>query len=263
MRKITWDEGKKFVQEHACGVVGCGRPLVLAWDGSSYVVKCNTHPESDEYTVIKSAAKAWKQGEPVTPYEAQAIEKRVDQELRKGEVVVHRGVIMDAKQKDGGSRKELTVEQIRDLIDYALTYGLDPRRNHVCMMYGRPFIEIDGLFFKANEKGELDGYGSRPLTLNEKAEAGYDPDDVACIVWVYRKGRAQRFEGRHRVTRAWLDTRTADGGYRYPTWREWTERMVEKQATRFALRVAFPDWELWGKEDAEISGPGSGETGQA
>ena len=66
---------------------------------------------------------------------------------------------------------------------------------------------------------------------------------------MYRKGAAQPFEGRHHITQPWLETRSEKSGdYRYPTWRLWPERMTEKQAYRFAFRMAFPDWAVWEKE---------------
>jgi len=250
--KVTWDEGKKMAQAQRCGEPGCGRDLVMAWDGDGYNVRCREHKLSTLFMDKTTPSQAVRRGESADPHIVQAMAIKEGKELRKApEITVYKDVAVGVVQ-DAGTKKALTTEQIHELIEFASRFGLNIYRRHVCMMYGKPYIEIDGIYFKAHETGELDGYSCRPLTLGEKAEVGYDPTDAAWFVQVYRKGRSHPFEGRHRVTKAFLEERSERSGeYRWPTWRNWTDRMTEKQAQRYAFRLAFPDLAIWAEEPDE------------
>ena len=160
--KLSWEEGKAFILAHCCGEPGCGKPLVLAWDGKGYDARCTLHKTSERFTVSISPEEAYRKGELADPYVAQAIEHKREVKTQHGaEIVVHRGYEL-ADVKDAGTRKLATPEQVQQLIDFALRYGLDPYRGHVCLMYGRPFVQIDGLYCLAHNTGEMDGCDSGP-----------------------------------------------------------------------------------------------------
>lgn len=251
--KLSWEEGKTFVQTHYCGEPDCGKPLVLAWDGKSYDARCTVHKDSERFTVSISPAEAYRKGELADPYVATAIEHKREVKTQHGDqIVVHKGYEL-ADVKDAGTRKLATPEQVKQLIEFVLRYGLDPYRGHACLMYGRPYVEIDGLYFLAHNTGEMDGCNSRPLTNSERADYGIPALDDAWIAFVWRKGCAHSFTGMHTVAQKFLDERSNDGtDYRNPTWRKWPGRMCEKQAQRFAFRMAFPDLPIW-TEEAEVA----------
>ncbi|MCJ7828986.1 MAG: recombinase RecT [Dehalococcoidia bacterium] len=196
-----------------------------------------------------SPTEAYRKGELANPYAAQAIEhKREVKTLHGAEIVVYKGYEL-ADVKDAGTRKLATPEQVQQLIDFAIRYGLDPYRGHVCLMYGRPFVEIDGLYCLAHNTGEMDGCNSRPLTISERDDYSLPPLQSAWIAFVWRKGCSHPFTGMHSVSQEFLDERSNDGKeYRNPTWRKWPGRMCEKQAQRFAFRMAFPDLPIWAEE---------------
>ena len=260
--KTNWEEGKEFVKGRICGEPGCGHSLVLAWERDHYEARCNDHKASERFQQVGSTAQAVRRGDVADPYVEQTMAGKRSRDVQAAsQVVEHQGYKL-GDVRDAGTKALATPEQIRALIDFTLRYGLDPYRRHVCLMYGRPFIEIDGIYFKANQTGELDGYDCRPLTLTEKAEFGYNPDDAAWLSTIYRKGRARPFVGRHRVSSEFLEERSSKSGeYRWPTWRTWTDRMCEKQAQRYAFRLAFPELELWTEEvescDEESGQPAS------
>lgn len=173
--RVTWDEGKDFARKYVCGEPNCAKPLTLTWQKDGYDVRCNTHPTTENFKPIRSVETAIRRGELGAPV-AESLAHIEEQKAAVAgpEVSKYRG-FMVGEQKDAGTRKALTQQEIQTLIEYAQLHGLNPYLNHVCMMYGRPFAEIDALFFKAHETGELDGASSRPLTLNEKADSGMRP----------------------------------------------------------------------------------------
>lgn len=63
----------------------------------------------------------------------------------------------------------LTPIMVQGLIAYASKYGLDAYRGHVVVMYGKPYITIDGYLFHANQTGQPYNLESRPLSETEKA----------------------------------------------------------------------------------------------
>ena len=252
--KLSWEEGKTFVQTHVCGEPGCGKPLVLAWDNPDYNARCSSHKTSERFTELGSLSQGYRRGEVADPYVVQAIEHKREVDTRHGAAIVaYRGYEL-ADVKDAGTRKLASPEQVQQLIDFALRYGLDPYRGHVCLMYSRPFVEIDGLYCLAQKTGEMDGCDSRPLTMAEREQYGIPVLEHAWIAHVWRKGCAHSFTGMHTVTQEFLDERSEKSDeYRNPTWRKWTARMCEKQAQRFAFRMAFPDLPIWA-EEAETAG---------
>lgn len=157
--------------------------------------------------------------------------------------------------KDAGSHRELAPAQVKALIDFAEKLGLDLRRRHACIMYGRPYIEIDGLYFLAHQTKCFNGLATTPMTLAEKEAFGWDPDDYVWKAEIFRKGIDQPFVGWERFTKKRLDEKNDKGEYRWPTFRTIPDRMCEKQAERYALRKAFP--ELPGEsEDDILTAPG-------
>ncbi len=247
--KVEYEEGKKLVMTHVCGELDCGKPLVLTWVENAYNVRCNTHPESTEFHNIPTITQLHDQGEPLPVYVEDAIEKRRLHPSGGAIMTVeHLGKTLE-DVKDAGTDRRATPDQVKALIEFAGRYSLDVYRKHVCLMYGEPYIEIDGLFFLAKQTGEFNGVSSRPLMLEEKTSFGYEPTDQAWVANVYRKGCDHAFVGRHRVLQAQIDEMTKDGKeYRYPVLRKWPDRICEKQAIRFALRAAFPDMPVWESE---------------
>lgn len=251
--KVAWEQGKEFSMTHRCGEPDCGKPLVLVWLSDGYSVRCSKHTSSERFAEILTPAQALRQGAEADPYVAQAIEHKRELKTKQGaEIVAHKGFAL-ADVRDAGTRRLATPEQVQALIDFALRYGLDPYRGHVCLMYGRPYIEIDGLYFAAFKTGEFDGADSRPLTMTEREQYGIPVLEDAWIAHVWRKGCTHPFTGMHHVTQEFLGERSEKSDeYRNPTWRKWPERMCEKQAQRYALRIAFPDLEAWAGEGEDI-----------
>jgi hypothetical protein len=243
-------EAQQIQRNHLCGYQGCRNELVIAWKDGAHHVYCNQHPLNDQFIPIEGVETYQPELEQRVEDLAAAQAKRKREAVTKGALSVeHQGVIL-ADVKDAGTRQLATADQVTVLIEFALHYGLDLYRNHACLMYGKPFIEIDGLYYLARQTGEFIGLNTHPIFLDEKRQYGWDDTDIAWMATVHRKGCKEGFVGWHRVSQGQVGEMTKDGReYRYPVLRNWPDRMVEKQAIRFAMRAAFPDLPIWEVEE--------------
>lgn len=170
-------------------------------------------------------------------------------EVKKGGLIVEHGGKVVADIKDAGTRELATADQIKALVNFANRYNLDMYRNHVCLMYGKPYVELDGLFWLARQTGEFNGLATAPMFKGEKAKWGIAKTDIVWTASAYRKGCLYPFMGWERTTQEKLEERTKDGKeWRWPVLRARPDRMTEKQAIRYALRAAFPDLPVWESE---------------
>lgn len=249
--KCTYEEGEKLAKTHVCGEPDCGREMVVAWINDGYEVYCRDHPFSARFKPIHRLEDHIPDDTP-GKFDAEIAQAGRRREAAKnGKLTIeHQGTVV-SDLKDVGTGHLATANQVRLLVEFCNRTGLDLYRRHACLMYGKPYIEIDGLYFLARETKEFEGLSSRPVTLSEKAEFGWDPYDVAWFAYVYRKGCAQPFRGCEHNTQARINERTRDGSEsRWPVLRDRPDRMTEKQAIRYAMRAAFPDLPVWENEDS-------------
>ena len=83
--------------------------------------------------------------------------------------------------EDLGSKAKLTEQQLKMLCDYAAERHLDARSGHVALMYGQPYITIDGYLYHANRSVKKYSLRSRPLSFDEKLLWQLLKDDHAWI----------------------------------------------------------------------------------
>lgn len=135
-----------IVKTHQCPEHG--RKLVVAWhEGEdSYVIRCGEGHFPDEVTRELTRTQQFKQGqlEPV----GEGLSLLPSTDLATGE--------------------KLPIHVVTALIDYAGRYGLDARRGHVVVMYGKPYITIDGYLWHANQTKQPYNLESRPLSEVER-----------------------------------------------------------------------------------------------
>ena len=151
---------------------------------------------------------------------------------------------------DLGSGELIGAEMVRFLVDYARGYKLDPQRSHVVLMYGKPYITLDGYLFYANQSGRLFTMASRPLDAKEKVDYQVEEGDHAWLCELRFEGAGNYLTGLGIVTRAEMDAKSPRDATRLrsPVVAAHPWQLAQKRAEWQALRRAFP-----------IGGAGKGE----
>lgn len=220
MIKGTKDYLDQVVKTHVCPEHG--KKLVVAWHAgeNSYVLRCGNGHFPEEVTREKS---------PIQEYKA-------------GEREAHAPGLDLMVKTDLGSNKELSAHQIIQLLRYADRYGLDAYRGHVMIMYGKPYIGIDGYLWHAHQENIPYSLTGRPLNKDELELRGYKAEDIGYQSRIKRLDTLQEFEGLGVVTREEINAvlENKPSQKRYPVVAEKPGQMVQKRADWQALRRAFP-----------------------
>lgn len=146
-----------------------GAILGVAWLAleNSYVIRCGENHFPEEVQPLPSLTAMYKQGtelpEPIKSRVKKSIEKRAARLPPAPGAEPFTGV----PSTDLGTGELLKHEMVLALVAYAEKYGLDPARGHVCLMYGKPYITLDGYLYHAWQTGTHYTLASRPLSKEE------------------------------------------------------------------------------------------------
>lgn len=149
----------------------------------------------------------------------------------------------------------LSFQLIEALVRYAAKYDLDPSRGHVVVMYGQPYIGLDGYLYHAMRSKRPYSLRSRPLTPEEKSIFKIEEDAHAWTAEVLFADDNTSFSGLGIVTANELTAKSTKNPekFRYPVVAEHPWQMAQKRAEWQALRRGFPI----GDTPEEISHAGS------
>jgi len=218
--------------------------LEVAWSGQerTWFLRCGVCDATEAITRNPSQTEAWRQGAP-------SPEEYVNQELTKGgkkPVARDKQVIpfeiAGVPGHDLATGELLSKEKMLALVDYARKYGLDPMRGHVCLMYGNPYITIDGYFYHANKSGKPFTLMSHPMTEDEKKDHMISLEDHAWLAIVTFTGTNNAFSGLGIVTRDEMTAKSTKkpGQLRSPVVAAYPWQLAQKRAEWQVLRRAFP-----------------------
>lgn len=242
MIKGTKEELDKLAGTHRCPEHE--NPLVVAWHAgeNSYVLRCGHGHFPEEVTPIPSLTELYKQGmelpEPIKSNVERGISKRQKQALATPRAVTMGGV----PAVDLGTDELLSAERVKALVEYADTYHLDARRGHVMMMYGKPYIGIDGYLWHARRSGKQFMLNSRPLDTDEKPTYQLNAADIAWKAEVSFPGTGVSFNGLGIVTAEEMTAKSPRDAakLRSPVVAAHPWQLAQKRAEWQALRRAFP-----------------------
>jgi hypothetical protein len=108
----------------------------------------------------------------------------------------------------------------------------------VTLYDGKPWITIDGRVKLMRRNPDWDGHTLRPLKPDEKADWGYDKDDIVIECLVHLKGKKDPIQGYGRVRKA-ERFGTSDGQRQNPIAKIHPVELATKRALARAERFAF------------------------
>lgn len=223
-------------------------PLEVAWYGQehTWVLRCGEDHYPDTLTRQLSLTQEYKAGaniqEPIKSNILKGIAKRQRQSTDQTLPFTLEGVPV----KDLATGELLSENQVNALIDYAYKYNLDPFRGHLVLMYGKPYITIDGYLFHARQSGRPYTLKSRPLTTLEEKQYKVGKTDHAWVSELTFTDTGTTLTGLGIVT---YDEMTAKSSrdetkLRSPVVAAHPWQLAQKRAEWQALRRAFPIGEV-------------------
>ncbi len=251
MIKGEYDNLEEIRKHNVCGI--CDLVLEVSWHSEEkcYVLRCGNGHYPDLLKREMTLTEHYKAGTPLPL----ALEQQCAKSLERRRIMQQNspektGLIL-SHYVDLGSGQVLDLAARKALIAYADTYGLDYCRDHVVLMYGKPYITEDGyLYHAAKEKIPYSMTGC-PLTEQELKQLGYTPDDLGYHVTIKRHDTQQVFDGFGFVAKTEREEMSAKKPteHRYPIIASKPGIMVIKRAEWQALKRAFPIGESEQKED--------------
>ena len=242
MIKGDYDKLQDIAKRHVCAEHFT--PVVVAWHSSekAWVMRCGEGHYPDMVTRENTPTEAWRQGKlPDGPIKDN-IERRERRKAMTQEKQFADPKMALLPRADLGSGALLSPEAVQALITYAVKYGLDPYRGHVVMMYGQPYIGLDGYLYKANQSKKAYHLASRPLTDDERKEYMIPEEAHAWLSSVGFPDTGAVFTGVGMVTQEEMteESKKTPGQLRSPVVASKPWQMAQKRAEWQALRRAFP-----------------------
>uniref|UniRef100_A0A6H2A0A6 Uncharacterized protein n=1 Tax=viral metagenome TaxID=1070528 RepID=A0A6H2A0A6_9ZZZZ len=237
-----YDQLRDLAEDNVCAADN-GR-LVVAWhkEQSCYYIKCGICGECKAMTRVMSLTEEHRAGNlpdgPVKDNVKKGIEKRAARLPTAPQAETFTGV----PAADLGTGELLPREMVLALINYAGKYHLDPARGHVCLMYGRPYITIDGYLYHAAQDGRPYSIESRPLAPDEFGTYQIEAGSHAWISTVRFAGAGNYVTGLGIVTKEEMEAKSKrhPDQLAAPVVAAHPWQMAQKRAEWQALRRAFP-----------------------
>jgi hypothetical protein len=143
---------------------------------------------------------------------------------------------------DLGTGELLVPEVVRSLIAYAYKYDLDPVREHVVLMYGKPYVTLDGYLYHANRVNIPYTLQAWPME-EDKRKTYMVPDGAhAWLAEVIKGPSRSSFFGVGLVTQEEMTAKSSrdQTKLRSPVVAAHPWQLAQKRAEWQALRRAFP-----------------------
>ena len=241
-------------------------PVVVAWHAKedSYVLRCgvDTHKETAPLTSDKEAPREFvvpghypeevtrqlslselnRAGElPPGPIKDNILRRERQKKMTNKDAAKY-PVLGDLPRADLATGEMLLPEVVQALIVYAKKYLLDAYRGHVVVMYGKPYIGLDGYLYHANRTGKPYQLNSRPLTAEELPLFKVPEGAHAWLAAVKFTDTSSYFTGIGVVTQEEMTAKSSKDAtkLRSPVVAAHPWQLAQKRAEWQALRRAFP-----------------------
>lgn len=242
MIKGDYDELGQIAQTHVCAYHQT--PVVVAWHAkeNSYVLRCGHGEYPEEVTRQLSLTEAYKAGEhidePVRSNIEKGMRRRKMQQSKESRDIMVSGRLL----KDLGSGEALSSPKVKALVRYSNALNLDIRLDHVCLMYGQPYVTHNGYLYHANRSKKPYQLNSRPMNDQERKSCLLGEHDHGWIAEIDVIPDGSHFVGVGVVTQDELsaEVQGKPGQKRFPVVADKPWIMAQKRAEWQALKRAFP-----------------------
>lgn len=218
--------------------------LEIAWYGQekTWVLRCGHDHYPDSITKQLSLTQMYKAGEELPGHIEDGIKKAIRRRAMTKSQDHQDSLTALIPKTDLATGELLPIEMVTALIDYAGKYYLDPYRGHVVIMYGKPYIGIDGYLYHANRSGKKYSLVSRPMTTKEGKEYKIGNTDHGWIAEVIMLETEAKFTGLGIVTYEEMTAKSSRDAtkLRSPVVAAHPWQLAQKRAEWQAMRRAFP-----------------------
>lgn len=218
--------------------------LVTCWDkeANCYRLKCGICDKTKAITRVLSLTEELKAGTELPPGIKENVEKGMAKRQAKQQVLTGAVTMGGIPAADLGTGALLDLQTIKALVDYAHKYQLDPARGHVCLMYGKPYITLDGYLYHAHEVNDPYRMASRPLNVGERQQYQVSEGDHAWVCEITKVVSGSSFTGIGIVTAAEMTepSKKNPNQLAAPVVARHPWQLAQKRAEWQALRRAFP-----------------------
>lgn len=242
MIKGEYDYLRRLAEINECAEHGARLNVVWHAIENCYALRCGEGEYPDRIRRIPSLTEEYKQGTlPEGPI-AENIKRRSRKKAMTNKEANRFPVLGDVPRADLATGEMLGPEQIQALLHYATKYALDAYRGHVVVMYGKPYIGLDGYLYHANMTGKSYQLNTRPLTDDERKTYQVGKDDHAWVCECLLPDDNKSFIGLGIVTGEEMEAKSPkdNAKFRSPVVAAHPWQLAQKRAEWQALRRAFP-----------------------
>jgi len=219
-------------------------PLEVAWVNKSWVLRCGADGGHfpDAVTRQLSLSEELKAGvelpEPIRSNVIKGGRKRRMQQDKETKSFEY-GLMPRA---DLGTGVLVAPDQVELLVKYAEKGKLDPWLGHVVLMYGKPYITIDGYIYHARQSGAHYSLMSRPMSGNEHDAYRLGATDYGWLAEVHIIDTQETYSGVGIVTLKEIEepSKHDPNVPAHPVVANNPQLLCQKRAEWQALRRAFP-----------------------
>ena len=219
-------------------------PLEIAWHSQekAWVLRCGHDHYPDAIVRQLTLTEMHKAGEELPSFIEDKVKHRMRRKAMEKTKQTKETELSLVPAADLGTGELLTREMLTAIVLYAKTYDLDPDRGHVVLMYGKPYITIDGYLYHAARSGKPYSLISRPMTTEEEKQYKIGPTDHGWIAELSFTETGAKFIGTGIVTYEEMTAKSPRDATRLrsPVVAAHPWQLAQKRAEWQALRRAFP-----------------------
>lgn len=229
---MEYEEMRAMEQTHVCAE--CGAPLVTVWDSieRKHKLLCGQNGAHQGYQTILSPSQALARGK-IDEVAGPGTQEALEQLAKEGKAAVSR-----LPTTDLATRQSLAAEQLKSLIVWGESIGVKPWLGHVCLYFGKPYVTIDGYYYKNNKRQEPYSLSTRPMTAEERKEYQLLKGDHGWLAEAMDRDGTPQGIGIGIVTKDEIEGKSekTPEQFRAPVVHSHPQRMAEKRAEWQLLR---------------------------